>query len=561
MTSEASDPASLGQASLTASWASAESDPPAHMSSRAVYPPGPSSNRSDLVLCHPNVPTDFDGCIDYSYSIDFGEPLDVPADAEPLIDDDDTANVLLEDLDRAQLMQHIHNLNSALTQLRAQSAAQHSSWEQSELRLRGQVEQIMVENIDLHRQLLALQKRHVAVLEMLVQQQDASKPTAVGSNSHHLQHTFPFHASSSCQQDGQLFSASSQDRPTLSRISSLFSFGRKLSLHKSNSFRSLRPSTTASDALDGHIDAARSKARLVVDVGQMTGLTGPFGAKLTHLAKQRSLDDRLSDGHAVSRSSSHCQSLSQCHSLSQSMTLELFPDSEASVAGSSRRTTFNSLPDDVLRMPRAGTLPPRGRDASHSRSCPADLPPKATPNRSKGSLGSILQSSLSLSRLGSSARSSTNATSTAGMSRSSSGDGSSAQGATQQQGSRSIDALPTSARGEADARTEADRHHTHVEQAGHAKHAVAAALSQQADLSIKDAAVHAQASYSKGGYATQSQLAAASQRRTVTAFVSCSPDIICQAQEVYGTLPPPCTAIVKCQVIKTPRFKLFSSCT
>lgn len=101
-----------------------------------------------------------------------------------------------------------------------------------------------------------------------------------------------------------------------------------------------------------------------------------------------------------------------------------------------------------------GTLPPRGRDASHSRSCPADLPPKATPNRSKGSLGSILQSSLSLSRLGSSARSSTNATSTAGMSRSSSGDGSSAQGATQQQGSRSIDALPTSARGEADARTE-----------------------------------------------------------------------------------------------------------
>lgn len=79
-------------------------------------------------------------------------------------------------------------------------------------RLRGQVEQIMVENIDLHRQLLALQKRHVAVLEMLVQQQDASKPTAVGSNSHHLQHTFPFHASSSCQQDGQLFSASSQDR-------------------------------------------------------------------------------------------------------------------------------------------------------------------------------------------------------------------------------------------------------------------------------------------------------------------------------------------------------------
>lgn len=134
MTSEASDPASLGQASLTASWASAESDPPAHMSSRAVYPPGPSSNRSDLVLCHPNVPTDFDGCIDYSYSIDFGEPLDVPADAEPLIDDDDTANVLLEDLDRAQLMQHIHNLNSALTQLRAQSAAQHSSWEQSELR-------------------------------------------------------------------------------------------------------------------------------------------------------------------------------------------------------------------------------------------------------------------------------------------------------------------------------------------------------------------------------------------------------------------------------------------
>lgn len=108
---------------------------------------------------------------------------------------------------------------------------------------------------------------------------------------------------------------------------------------------------------------------------------------------------------------------------------------------------------------------------------------------------------------------------------------------------------------------QADRHHTHVEQAGHAKHAVAAALSQQADLSIKDAAVHAQASYSKGGYATQSQLAAASQRRTVTAFVSCSPDIICQAQEVYGTLPPPCTAIVKCQVIKTPRFKLFSSCT